>query len=300
MNNNILFSHKPVMAQEVSLIFKDVIDKALIVDATAGGGGHLELLAKSSLIKKIYAFDRDLRSHDDDAAGGINKKYPDKITLIHKSFSHIKTILSAEGVNSIDGILCDLGVSSNQIDDKTRGFSFFSSAPIDMRMDQSLGITAYEWLAQNSQEEIAQALYLYGGEKKSRSIAQEIKKSWPIENNTAVLAKLILKAMRLKKWYKIHPATRTFQAIRIAVNQEIEELSLLLKDIEDLLAVNGIAVFISFHSLEDRLIKQAFKALVKSGNFMLINKKPLVPKDEEIKDNRRCRSAKLRAIKRIA
>lgn len=300
MNNNILFSHKPVMAEEVSLIFNDVVNNALIVDATAGGGGHLELLAKSSLIKKIYAFDRDLRAHDDDAAGGINKQYPDKITLIHQSFSQVKTMLSAQGVESIDGILCDLGVSSNQIDDKTRGFSFLSSAPLDMRMDQSLGITAYEWLAENSAAQIAQALYLYGGEKKSRSIAQEIKKSWPIENNAAVLAKLVLKAMRLKKWYKTHPATRTFQAIRIAVNQEIDELSLLLKDIKDLLAINGIAVFISFHSLEDRLIKQAFKTLVKEGKFMLMNKKPLVPKDEEIKNNRRCRSAKLRAIKRIA
>ena len=300
MNNNILFSHKPVMAEEVSLIFNDVVNNALIVDATAGGGGHLELLAKSSLIKKIYAFDRDLRAHDDDAAGGINKQYPDKITLIHQSFSQVKTMLSTQGVESIDGILCDLGVSSNQIDDKTRGFSFLSSAPLDMRMDQSLGITAYEWLAENSAAQIAQALYLYGGEKKSRSIAQEIKKSWPIENNAAVLAKLVLKAMRLKKWYKTHPATRTFQAIRIAVNQEIDELSLLLKDIKDLLAINGIAVFISFHSLEDRLIKQAFKTLVKEGKFMLMNKKPLVPKDEEIKNNRRCRSAKLRAIKRIA
>lgn len=295
---NIPFTHQSVLSGEVTSFFKDKTN-ATIVDATAGGGGHLELLAHIvGAGGKIYAFDQDVRAHQDDAAGGVAKRYNDRIKLIHAPFSQVKNVLSQEGVKTIDGLLCDLGVSSNQLDDKNRGFSFLADGPLDMRMNAEDGITAYEWLAHTREEDIAHALFTFGGERKSRAIARMIKKCWPIENSTLAFAQLVLSAMRQKNWSKTHPATRTFQAIRIAVNNEMGELSALLNDAPELLAVNGTLVFISFHSLEDRLIKHSFKALDK--RFSILTKKPLIASPDELAINRRARSAKLRAVMRVA
>lgn len=302
---NIPFAHLSVMPTEVMSCFGNLQGKT-VVDATAGGGGHLRLLASAvGPTGRVLAFDRDLRAHQDDAALGVQKQFPDVVTMFHRPFSGIRQELARLGIDGVDGLLCDLGVSSNQLDDRSRGFSFLSDGPIDMRMDDTQGQSAYDWLASTREDAIASALYNLGGERKSRSIARAIKNSWPLENSTLVLAKLVLSALRQRSWSKIHPATRTFQAIRMAVNHEVDELSSLLADLPHLLAKQGVAVFLSFHSVEDRLIKNTFKDLSAKKDegerdFMVLTKKPLVASAEEISHNRRSRSAKLRAIQRLS
>jgi 16S rRNA (cytosine1402-N4)-methyltransferase len=299
---NLTFKHKPVMASEVISFFKKPAHKTF-VDATAGGGGHLLLLAEiAGCAGRVLAFDRDERALKDDAAMGIARLFPTTVTLFQKPFSQIKKILAEHGIEKIDGLLCDLGVSSNQLDDISRGFSFMADSKIDMRMDRSSGLSAYEWLAETTEEEIAHTLFSLGGERKSRAIARRIKASWPIENSTLALAKLVQSAIKQRGWSKIHPATRTFQAIRMAVNQEVLELETLLSDLPDLLAPHGVAVFLSFHSIEDRLIKNRFKELAQkdSPSFAILTKKPLTPTPQEIMENRRARSAKLRALMRVS
>lgn len=297
---NIPFHHLSVMADEIMSIFGEMSSKT-VVDATAGGGGHLRLLANAVGERgQILGFDKDPRAHDDDAAGGVQKQFPHTVRLFKRPFSEIKNTLTSLGIDFVDGIICDLGVSSHQLDDRSRGFSFLSDGPIDMRMNPNTSISAYDWLAQTSEQEIADCLFNYGGERKSRAIARLIKKQWPIENSTLALAKLVLSAIKQKHWSRIHPATRTFQALRMAVNGEVDELSALLKDLPQILNVDGVAIFLSFHSVEDRMIKNAFKELAASGDFTILTKKPLVATDAEIDVNRRARSAKLRAIKRMS
>lgn len=295
------FFHQSVMPSEVMSFFQDAKGKTL-VDATAGGGGHLLMLAQAvGESGRVFAFDKDPRAHADDAARGVANQFPTTVTLFHQAFSNIKATLHQQGVDEIDGLICDLGVSSHQLDDKSRGFSFMSDGPIDMRMDTSTGITAYQWLQRSSEEEIANALYQFGGERKSRAIARKIKATQPLMDSTLELARIIVSAMRQKNYSKAHPATRSFQAIRIAINQEVVELEMLLKDVPTLLAKNGVAVFLSFHSLEDRIIKQAFKNIVAASNksFVILTKKPTSASEQEVKDNRRARSAKLRALMRV-
>lgn len=295
------FKHIPVMPHEVMSFFVQPDDK-IFVDATAGGGGHLSMLARACTKGQVFAFDQDPRAHLDDAAAGVAKQFPN-VTLFHRPFSRIKETLRELHISHIDGLLCDLGVSSHQLDDKSRGFSFMDDGPIDMRMDPTSGISAYEWLARTREEDIADAIFRFGGERKSRAIARKIKGSWPIENSTLVLAQLILSAMRQRHWSKVHPATRAFQAIRMAVNNEVAELEQLLHDLPDLLNINGVGVFISFHSVEDGLIKHAFRALAareSSPTFKLLTKKPVSASEEEVTNNRRSRSAKVRAIMRVS
>ncbi len=297
------FVHAPVMPTEVMSYFSGLEGK-IIVDATAGGGGHLAMLAQIvGDAGRIIAFDRDPRAHEDDAAGGVAKRFPHIITLYKRPFSAITHTLQELGIARIDGILCDLGVSSHQLDDPTRGFSFQSDGPIDMRMDTESGMSAYEWLEHTRESDIADAIFKLGDERKSRQIAARIKKDWPIENSTLALAKLVLSAIKQKSWSKIHPATRTFQALRMTVNQEVHELETLLHDLPDILAPSGVAVFLAFHSIEDRLIKLRFRELAQKNslgqrNFSLLTKKPVMAGEIEVDDNRRSRCAKLRALKR--
>jgi 16S rRNA (cytosine1402-N4)-methyltransferase len=275
-------------------------ESLILVDATAGGGGHLAHLAHyAGPGGHVYAFDKDPRAHMPDAALGVAQRFTN-IDLFHEPFSSIKSVLAQHNLHFIDGLVCDLGVSSHQLDEPSRGFSFLHDGPLDMRMNNKIGLSAYEWLAQSSEKEIADALFYYGGEKKSRAIAALIKKSWPLENSTHALARLTLRALRQKKWSKTHPATRTFQALRIAVNDEMGELNALLEQGPKVLALDGVMIFLSFHSGEDRLIKHAFKNLQKSQQFSIMTKKPLLPSKEEIAFNPRARSAKLRALKRVS
>lgn len=297
------FNHQSVMPEEILSLLGDITGKT-VVDATAGGGGHLRLLAMAvGENGRVLAFDKDPRAHEEDAALGVKNLFQDRVELFLSPFSKIEEVLHANKIEKIDALIADFGVSSNQLDDKTRGFSFLADAPIDMRMDPTSGISAYEWLAKKSESEIADALYNFGGERKSRAIARLIKKSWPIENSTLALAKIVLSALRQKSWSKAHPATRTFQALRIAVNNELDEIATLLEKLPSLLNINGVAAFLSFHSLEDRLIKNAFKELKAretSPTFKILTKKPQVASAEELSNNRRSRSAKLRAIMRVS
>lgn len=296
---SIEFKHQPVMAKEI-LDFFDHAQDLTLVDATAGGGGHLRLLAEAvGPHGRVIAFDRDPRAHREDAAFGVAQHYSDRVTLIHKPFSLIKESLQELHIDEVNGLICDLGVSSNQLDDNARGFSFLSDGPIDMRMDPTSGISAYEWLSINDERTIADTIFMWSGERKSRAIARKIKSSWPIENSTQALAQLILSAIKQRSWSQSHPATRSFMAIRMAVNNEMGELEKLIKDLPSILSINGIAAFLSFHSVEDRLVKWGFRGLV-DKNCKILTKKPLTPSDEEIKINRRARSAKLRAIQRTA
>lgn len=293
------FEHISVMPQEV-LHFFAMRPGQVLVDATAGKGGHLSaILAASYDDTRVFAFDRDTRAHQDDAALGVVKKYPDKAELIHAPFSEVQNELLKRGVTQIDGLLCDLGVSSHQLDARERGFSLKSDGPLDMRMDQTQGMTAYEWLTSVREETLADVIFKLGDERKSRQIARAIKSQHPLPDSTEALAQIVLSAMKQRHFSPIHPATRTFQAIRMAVNQEVDELSTLLSSLKSLLANNGVAVFISFHSIEDRLIKNTFKEMAQTGDFVILTKKPMTPDDEELKHNRRSRSAKLRAIRRV-
>lgn len=288
------------MPKEIMAYFSSASGKT-IIDATAGGGGHLRLLAEQvGAHGRVIAFDQDPRAHQDDAALGVAKLYP-YIQLFHRPFSQVVTTLADLGINDVDGLLCDLGVSSHQLDDASRGFSFMHDGPIDMRMNTSQGMSAYEWLEYTRESDLADTLFNLAGERKSRQIAAKIKQSWPIENSTLALAKLVLSAVRQKQWSKIHPATRTFQALRMAVNAELSELESLLNDVPKILAPGGIAVFLSFHSVEDRLIKNRFRELTRLSyppSFSLLSKKPATASEDEIDANRRSRSAKLRAIRR--
>lgn len=296
--NTIEYQHKSVMPNEVLNFLSDLSGKT-IVDATAGGGGHLFLLANAVGPKgRVLAFDKDPRAHQEDAALGVAHRFKDRVTLYQQSFSQIKNTLIKEGIDKVDGLICDLGVSSNQLDDPNRGFSLQKDGPIDMRMNTNSPLTAYEWLRQSSEKEIADAIFQFGEERKSRAIARLIKKSWPIEDSTLALAKLVLSAIKQRSWSKTHPATRTFQAIRMAINEEVNELVTLLNTIPQILSIDGTAVFISFHSIEDRIVKNIFKDIARDDRFSILTKKPIIASDQELIDNRRSRSAKLRALRR--
>lgn len=275
---------------------------ATILDVTAGGGGHLELIAQAvGTSGRVIGLDRDLRALAPDAAGRLIPLYP-QVTLVHAPFSEARRVLDDLGVKAVDGLICDLGVSSPQLDAPSRGFSFLRDGPIDMRMDTSKGQSAYEAIQSLSESALADIIYQFGEEHRSRRIARAIKSAASLPNSTLALAALI--EHTVPRMGRIHPATRTFQALRIYVNHELDEICALLNALPNLLNTGGRAVFISFHSLEDRLIKFAFRKAAswpdkKSAAFSLLTKKPQAPsRDEEIR-NKRARSAKLRGLARL-
>ncbi len=298
-NNNY---HVPVLSSEVISCLNLKIGE-IAVDLTAGGGGHLELMAKAvGKTGKVIAIDQDIYAHQLNAAGGVVNKFSDRIKLFHASFSSLFDILISNNISKVNAILCDLGVSSFQLNIASRGFSFIHDGPIDMRMNKQSKITAYDILRNTSEKELANIIYKFGEEKFSKKIAKIIKINWPIANSTVKLSKLISLVVYNRR--KKHSATRTFQALRIATNNECYELDFVLKNFANILTKHGRAVFISFHSLEDRKVKHAFRKLInpdvnKKINFRLINKKPIVPCFVEKKINIRSRSAKLRCIEKL-
>lgn len=295
------FAHISVMPQEV-MTYLDLQPGQTVVDVTAGKGGHLALIAQAVGYSGLaVGLDRDERALMPDAAGAVASEFS-QVKLVHASYSELKIVLAQLGIEKIDGLLCDLGVSSHQLDTAERGFSFNREGLLDMRMDQSRGITAYQLLGQLDEKSLANLIFEYGDERFSRRIAKVIKEAWPLENSTLALAKLIERAVRRSG--KIHSATRTFQALRIAVNRELLELDTLLALLPEIMAPQGKAVFISFHSTEDRKIKLAFKEMAmkidkKEVNWRIITKKPAVPSREEVISNRRARSAKVRCIQKL-
>ena len=284
-----MFVHVPVMPREV-LEGLALRPGMAVADLTAGGGGHLRLIAEAvGPTGQVLGYDQDSRAHELDAAGGVAAEYP-WVKLTQARFSSIGS------VRQFDALLADLGVSSPQLDTPERGLSFMQDGPLDMRMDTHSGKTAYELIGELSEEQLANVIYQYGEERLSRRIARAIKWVKPLPDSTVALADIIKRSYRGPRT-KIHPATRTFQALRIAVNHELDELEALLGSLKGLMKIGGRVAIISFHSLEDRQVKNFFRSHPET--WRIITKKPLTASDEELSINPRSRSAKLRIAERI-
>lgn len=283
------------------------------VDATLGLGGHTEAILNIAGTR-VIGIDQDGDAIE--FAAERLKPFGDRINIARSNFTEIADVVKSRGLSKVDGIIADLGVSSLQLDSEERGFSFRSDAPLDMRMDKSGDDTAASLLKELSEEEIANVIYQFGEERFSRRIARRIverrERGEPVET-TRELAELVERSVKRSPRDKIHPATRTFQALRIAVNREIEILDRFIADAVELLNPNGRLVMISFHSLEDRIVKQAFQKL--SGRCLcppripqcscgatkkidVLTRKPVIAGEAETMQNPRARSAKLRAARR--
>ncbi|MBO7611688.1 MAG: 16S rRNA (cytosine(1402)-N(4))-methyltransferase RsmH [Elusimicrobia bacterium] len=288
------FYHLPVMVKEIDqyLITKDT---GYYVDCTFGGGGHSSYLLNKYTDIKIIAFDQDNDSLKRFNENSELQKFKDRIIFCHDNFRNIKTNLQKLNIEKINGVLADLGVSSKQLDDKARGFSFNSDDFLDMRMNKEQELTAYTVVNTFSKENLQDIFFKYGEESFSKQIAQKI-----IEERVKGDIKTCnqLKDIVCKiKWAKgkINPATKIFQALRIYVNDELGSLQELLNSLSDVLNIGMRAVFLTYHSLEDRLVKQSFK---ENENLKIINKKVIIASEEEIKANPRSRSAKLRVAEK--
>lgn len=307
--------HTSVLPEE-TLRFLDPKPGEVFIDATLGLGGHAELILNAEKDIRLIGIDQDLAAID--FAAERLKKFESRFEIKHANFSDIAAVLKSLNLPEVDGILADLGVSSLQFDSPERGFSFRFNAPLDMRMNADPEIeTAADLLANLSEFEIARIIYEYGEERASRRIARRIverrERGEPVKT-TEDLAKLVERSVKRKKNEKIHPATKTFQALRIAVNREIEILEGFLRDSIDHLKSGGRFCVITFHSLEDRIVKQTFQKL--SGKcscpprmpvcicgaekkIEILTKKPVSPDEKETEENPRARSAKLRACRKI-
>jgi 16S rRNA (cytosine1402-N4)-methyltransferase len=273
----------------------------LFVDCTVGLGGHARALLEGGATRLI-GFDRD-----PDAlarAGAVLSAWRDRVELVHADYRRLDEILDARGVGMVDGALADLGVSSLQFDEPGRGFSFQRDEPLDMRMDRTTGPTAADLIADAAETELADAIYQFGEERRSRRIARALvaaRREGPIAT-TGQLAAIVRRANPGGHGHwRIDPATRTFQALRIWVNRELDELGRFLEAAARRLRAGARLAVISFHSLEDRIVKHTFRALAPAGAaFRVLTKKPVSPSDAEVERNPRARSAKLRAVERIA
>ena len=305
--------HRPVLLDE-TIKFLAPEREGLFVDCTVGLGGHSEAILKSSSEARVLGIDRDLTAIE--YARAKLAPFGVRFRAVQANFREIKKVLQEMGEQSPNGILADLGVSSLQLDSMERGFSFRSDAYLDMRMDQTSGETAAELLQRLPESEIARIIFEYGEERYSRRIAKRIVKhreqGTPI-STTSQLAEVVLKSVGGKRT-QIHPATRTFQALRIAVNQELEGLAEFIESAVDLLKSDGRFVVISFHSLEDRIVKRELRKL--SGHCQcpprlpvcscgarkaieILTRRPVTPKPDEVLKNPRARSAKLRAGRKL-
>ena len=301
------FVHKSVLFDE-AIKALDLNENKIIVDGTAGGGGHSGEIAKRA--KRVISIDQD-----PDAIAVLNERLGDKenVTIVHDNYSNIKNIISNLNIEKIDGLLLDLGVSSFQLDTAERGFSFHKDAPLDMRMSKS-GLSAYDVVNNYDERQLADIIYRYGGEKFSRRIAANIVKARakkPIET-TFELVDIIKSSMPQKAMRDAHPARRTFQAIRIEVNAELDVLKSTLEDAFDILAPGGRIAIITFHSLEDRIVKEQFAkwcqgcTCPKEFPVCVCGKKPkgktfksISPSKEELEENPRARSSRLRIFEKF-
>jgi 16S rRNA (cytosine1402-N4)-methyltransferase len=296
--------HVPVLLKE-AIDFLAVRRGGTYIDATVGLGGHsLEIARRLGAPGHLIAFDKDPKALEiaesvlgrSSLAVGQNTDWP-RIELRHGSFAELANDQRPTTNDGVDGILVDLGVSSLQFSDAARGFSFQAEGPLDMRMNPQSELTADQVVNQFDERELADLIYEFGEERRSRRIARAIVRSRPIRT-TAQLAVVVSAAARSMKHERIHPATRTFQALRIFVNRELDDLRQLLEAAPQLLKPGGRLVVISFHSLEDRIVKDAMREGARLGRYKLLTKKPVTPGEEEIALNPRARSAKLRAAER--
>ena len=309
-------THKSVLRTETIELLKPQTG-GIFVDATLGMGGHAEKILAAAENTRLIGIDQD--SEAIEIAARRLEKFGGRAAIFHANFSDLKRVLKEAEVEEVDGILADLGVSSLQFDSAERGFSFRFDAPLDMRMnaEDDATPTAAELLATLSEFEIARLIYEYGEERLSRKIARRI--VWkrelgePIET-TRQLAETVEKAVGRGKKDKIHPATKTFQALRIAVNGELEILERFLRDGVDILKKDGRLAVITFHSLEDRIVKQTFQKMAgkcdcpprlptcvcgAGKEIEILTRKPIVPNEAELEENPRARSAKLRVCRKL-
>ncbi len=289
------FTHVTVLLHETV----DAIaprDGRTYLDATLGGGGHAEaVLAASAPAGRLIGVDRDPRALE--AAQRRLHPFGGRAQLVHGEMAELATILRSLQVDRVDGVIADLGVSSPQLDEGERGFSFTRPGPLDMRMDQSRGETARDLILRLDDNELADVLFQLGEERRSRRIARSVKRAADLGEmeTTDDLRRAVVRAVGHPPG-RIDPATRTFQALRIAVNDELGQLRSLLGLLPDILADGAVAAVISFHSLEDRIVKHTFRS---DARLEPLTKKPIIPSEAECHDNPRSRSAKLRAARRV-
>ena len=308
------FTHYSVLLQECIDVL-DIKPDGVYLDGTLGMGGHSLEILKRLTTGRLIAIDRDERAIQ--RAGERLREYEDKLTLVHGNFRDLGNILDRLGIKVVNGMLFDLGVSSPQLDEAERGFSYMADAPLDMRMDESQPVTAYEVVNSRPEDYLRRILYDFGEERYAPRIAAAIVKrraEKPI-STTLELVEVIKSAMpaaALRE--KQHPAKRSFQAIRIAVNEELEAISEMMESAVKYLAKDGVIAVISFHSLEDRIIKNSIASREKGctcprefpvcvcgfkQTLRSLTKKPILPSEKELAENPRSRSAKLRAAKRV-
>ena len=306
----------------ISVLLNECIDNlnirpdGIYVDGTMGGGGHSLEIAKRLTTGRLICIDQDPNAHE--AAGKRLAEYKDRITFVRDNFGNIKSILDSLGIEKIDGMLLDIGVSSHQLDEAERGFSYQQEAPLDMRMNPDRPFSAYDVVNGYDEDELDRVIFTYGEERWARRIAQFIVKereAKPIET-TGELVDIIKKAVpKGARKDGPHPAKRTFQAIRIEVNGELEVLQRAIDDVAARLAVGGRLCIITFHSLEDRIVKEAFRkqenpcicppqfpvcVCGKKPLGRVITRKPILPSKEELEENPRSRSAKLRVLEGVS
>lgn len=309
------FAHIPVMLNECIDALK-INPNGIYVDGTVGGAGHSSEIVKRLGEKgRLIAVDRD-----EEALAASSKRlqaFEDKVTFVHDDYKNLCARLDDLSIDGVDGILLDLGVSSYQLDNAERGFSYMKDAPLDMRMDRSQSMSAYDVVNEFSESELTRILFDYGEEKLARNIARKIVNRRQAESikTTLELAKLVEECYPAKtRWKFGHPAKRTFQAIRIQVNGELQMLGEAIEEMARRLNKGGRMAVITFHSLEDRIVKSTFKQMSltctcppdfpvctcgKVQEVELVNKKPILATEEELQQNSRSQSAKLRVVERV-
>ncbi len=305
------FNHVPVLAAEV-VSYLNIKENGIYFDGTLGGGGHSSLICSRLKTGRLIACDRD--SNAIKAASERLAPYADRITIVKDNFSNASAVLSNLGIDGVDGALLDLGVSSHQLDEPERGFSYRFDAPLDMRMDTDSPLSAYQVVNEYSEQQLAKIIFDYGEDKNARKIAKKIVENRPI-NTTLELVDVIKSAFSPQQRYEgKHPAKRTFQAIRIEVNNELDMLGGAIERLAEKLSIGGRLCIITFHSLEDRIVKNTFGELSKGcvcpkdfpvcvcgrkERFKIITRKPVLPSAKELSENPRSASAKLRVLEKI-
>ena len=289
------FQHTPVLLDEV-LEHLSPAAGGLYADVTLGGGGHAKaILERSAPDGRLIGTDRDPSALE--AAGAALSEFGDRAILRKARIGELSDVLSSLDISKVDGVVADLGVSSTQLDLPERGFSIAKEGPIDMRMDPSEGESALDLIGSCDAEELANLIYRYGEEHRSRKIARSLRRAYEAGEleTTSDLRRAVIRATGPRRG-RIDPATKTFQALRIAVNDELGELEALLEQAPDILRIGGVVAVISFHSLEDRMVKHAFRD---DERLAPLSKRPIIATEEERESNPRSRSAKLRAARLV-
>jgi 16S rRNA (cytosine1402-N4)-methyltransferase len=291
-------AHAPVLAAEVVRVLVPHAE-GCYVDCTVGLGGHAAALLEAGA-GRVIGLDRDetalarTRARLGDAGG--------RLELVHADYRDLRPVLAARGVTGVEGAMADLGVSSMQLDDPSRGFSFRAAGPLDMRMDRTRGATLSDRLAEVDAATLADVIWRYGEERHSRRIARAVlaARDAGALTDTAALASVVRRAAGGGRWQRLDPATRTFQALRIWVNAELDGLDAFLEDAVGALTGGGRLAIVAFHSLEDRVVKHTFRRLAAAGSVVALTRRPIVPGEAEHARNPRARSARLRAVEKAA